>query len=52
MGSISVERRYDSPALLHLDLELLAIIATTIAQAVELHLLEHAHQKEYCAISQ
>lgn len=45
MGSISVERRYDNPALLHLDLELLAIIATTIAQAVELHLLEHAHQK-------
>lgn len=45
MGSISVERRYDNPALLHLDLELLAIIATTIAQAVELHLLERAHQK-------
>lgn len=45
MGSISVERRYDNSALLHLDLELLAIIATTIAQAVELHLLEHAHQK-------
>lgn len=45
MGTISAERRYDNPALLHLDLKLLAIIATTIAQAVELHLLEHAHQK-------
>ncbi|WP_024873201.1 sigma 54-interacting transcriptional regulator [Tolumonas lignilytica] len=45
MGTIAAERRYDNHMLLHLDLEVLAIIATTIAQAVELHLLERAHQK-------
>lgn len=45
MGTIGVERLYNNQQLLHLDLEVLGIIATTIAQAVELHLLDRAHRK-------
>lgn len=45
MGTIGVERLYNNRQLLYLDLEVLAIIATTIAQAVELHLLERAHKQ-------
>lgn len=45
MGTIGIERLYNNEQLLYLDLEVLRIIATTIAQAVELHLLERAHQR-------
>lgn len=45
MGAIAVARHYTNPDLLIIDLEVLAIIATTIAQTVELHLLERAHKK-------
>ncbi|TKI07233.1 sigma 54-interacting transcriptional regulator [Martelella alba] len=45
MGTIGVERLYNNRQLLQLDLEVLAVIATTIAQAVELHLLERAHHQ-------
>jgi len=45
MGTIGVERLYNNRQLLYLDLEVLAIIATTIAQAVELHLLERTHKQ-------
>lgn len=45
MGTISIERLYNNDQLLYLDLEVLRIIATTIAQAVELYLLESAHKK-------
>jgi Nif-specific regulatory protein len=45
MGTIGVERLYNNSQLRFLDLEVLAIIATIIAQAVELHLLERAHKK-------
>jgi len=41
LGAISVERRCDNPDLLIHDVELLGIIATMIAQAVELYLLEN-----------
>ncbi len=40
MGTISIERHYPNPGLLALDVELLSILATLLAQAVELHLLE------------
>ncbi|MDD3484114.1 sigma-54-dependent Fis family transcriptional regulator [Azovibrio restrictus] len=40
MGTISAERLYDNRRLLKLDAEILAILAATTAQAVELHLLE------------
>ncbi|MFE8046634.1 sigma 54-interacting transcriptional regulator [Brenneria goodwinii] len=45
MGTIGIERQYNNDQLLYLDLEVLRIIATTTAQAVELHLLERAHKK-------
>ncbi|KAA9000496.1 GAF domain-containing protein [Affinibrenneria salicis] len=45
MGTISMERLYNNNQLLLLDLEVLGIVATTIAQAVELHLLEVTHRR-------
>jgi Nif-specific regulatory protein len=44
MGTISIERHYNNPELLNLDVEILAILATVIAQVVELHLLESVHK--------
>lgn len=44
MGTISVERHYNNPGLLDLDVEILSILATVIAQVVELHLLERVHK--------
>ena len=41
LGAISVERICENIALLNYDVELLGIIATMIAQAVELYLLEN-----------
>lgn len=41
MGTISAERIYDNAELLKMDVEVLSILATTTAQAVELYLLEH-----------
>lgn len=45
MGTIGIERVYNNQQLLYLDLEVLAIIASIIAQVVELHLLERAHKR-------
>lgn len=45
MGTIGIERLYNNEQLRYLDLEVLRVIAAIIAQAVELHLLERAHQK-------
>lgn len=44
MGTIAAERRYDSRELLRLDTEVLSILATATAQAVELYLLENVEQ--------
>lgn len=44
MGTINIERHYNNPELLNLDVEILAILATVIAQVVELHLLESVHK--------
>ena len=44
MGTISVERHYANRGLLGLDVELLSILATILAQSVELHLLESVHK--------
>lgn len=44
MGTISVERHYHHPGLLELDVEILGILATVIAQVVELHLLEQVNK--------
>ncbi|SFA86607.1 sigma 54-interacting transcriptional regulator [Azotobacter beijerinckii] len=41
MGTISAERLYDNAELLKLDVEVLSILATTTAQAVELYLVEN-----------
>lgn len=41
MGTISAERIYDNRRLLKLDAEVLAVLAATTAQAVELYLLEN-----------
>jgi len=41
MGTISAERLYDNRRLLDLDVDILAILAATTAQAVELYLLKH-----------
>ena len=41
LGAISVERISDHPELLHYDVEILGVIASMIAQAVELYLLEN-----------
>ena len=41
MGTISAERIYDNNRLLNLDVEILAILAATMAQAVELYLVEN-----------
>jgi Nif-specific regulatory protein len=41
MGTISVERIYDNDRLLNLDVEILSILAATMAQAVELYLVEN-----------
>jgi len=40
VGTISVERMYDSDVLLHLDAELIGIVATMMAPATELYLME------------
>jgi Nif-specific regulatory protein len=44
LGAISVERFSDHPELLHYDVEILGVIATMIAQAVELYLLENENK--------
>ncbi|QFY41521.1 GAF domain-containing protein [Candidatus Methylospira mobilis] len=44
LGTISAERIYDNARLLRLDVEVLSILASTTAQAVELYLLENVHQ--------
>ena len=41
LGTISVERIYDNDRLLNLDVELIGIVATMMAQAVELYLMEN-----------
>jgi len=41
MGTISAERIYDNNRLLNLDVEILSILAATVAQAVELYLVEN-----------
>ncbi len=41
MGTISAERPYDNSELLKLDVEVLSILASTAAQAVEVYLLEN-----------
>jgi Nif-specific regulatory protein len=41
LGAISVERICDNQAVLDCDVEILGIIATMIAQAVELYIVEH-----------
>lgn len=41
LGAISVERKCDNPDLLNFDVEILGIIASMIAQAVELYLIEN-----------
>ena len=46
MGTISAERLYDDTRLLKLDVEILAILASTLAQAVELYLVENVHKAE------
>jgi Nif-specific regulatory protein len=46
MGTISAERVYDNPALLDLDAEILSILASTVAQAIELHLIERVQKVE------
>jgi len=46
MGTLSVGRGYDNPDLLELDVEILSILATVMAQVVELHLLDHQCQHE------
>ncbi|MDR3393745.1 MAG: sigma 54-interacting transcriptional regulator [Parasulfuritortus sp.] len=46
MGTISAERIYDNRGLLELDVEVLSILATTTAQAVELYLLENVRKVE------
>ncbi len=51
MGTIGIERVYNNQQLRYLDLEVLKVIAAIIAQAVELHLLEQAHQKVLLAAS-
>ncbi len=45
MGTLGIERVYNNEQLRYLDLEVLRVIAAIIAQAVELHLLERAHQR-------
>jgi Nif-specific regulatory protein len=44
MGTISAERIYDNNQLLNLDVEILTILAATLAQAVELYLVENFHK--------
>jgi len=44
LGTISVERRYDTPERLEQDVELLSIVAGMVAQEVELFLIEHEEQ--------
>ncbi len=41
LGTISAERIYDNSRLLKLDVEVLSILASTTAQAVELYLIEN-----------
>jgi len=41
LGTISVERRYDNDVLLKLDAELMGIVASLMAQTVELYLVEN-----------
>jgi Nif-specific regulatory protein len=44
LGAISAERHYADTRLLKMDATILAILAATTAQAVELYQLEHVHQ--------
>jgi Nif-specific regulatory protein len=44
MGTISAERLYDNRQLLDLDIEILAILAATTAQSVELYLLKYVQE--------
>jgi Nif-specific regulatory protein len=44
LGTISAERRYDNSRLLKLDVEVLSILATMTAQAVELYLIENVEK--------
>jgi Nif-specific regulatory protein len=44
MGTISAERLYDNNQLLNLDVGILSILATIMAQAVELYLVENVHK--------
>lgn len=44
LGTISVERLYDTPERLEHDVELLSIVAGMVAQEVELFLIEHEEQ--------
>ena len=44
LGTISVERLYDTPERLEQDVELLSIVAGMVAQEVELFLIEHEEQ--------
>ncbi|MFM2482409.1 sigma-54 interaction domain-containing protein [Celerinatantimonas sp. YJH-8] len=46
MGTISVERHYDNRALPEVDREVLSIMATLIAQVVELHILDNIYKKD------
>jgi len=44
LGTISVERMYDNDILLKLDTELMGIVASMMAQAVELYLMENVEK--------
>lgn len=44
MGTISAERIYDSDVLLQLDAELMGVVATMMAQAVEIYLIENVEK--------
>ncbi len=46
LGTISVERLYDTPERLEHDVELLSIVAGMVAQEVELFLIEHEEQAQ------
>jgi Nif-specific regulatory protein len=43
MGTISAERLYDNKRLLSLDVEILSVLATVTAQAVELYMVENLY---------
>jgi Nif-specific regulatory protein len=47
LGTISVEKLYDSPEVLEMDVELLTFISSIMAQAVELYLLENEERTHW-----